>query len=84
MHKTLISNWFADKRIFAMELIKKQCQDFLLPKCEIKLSIKLGEGMYITYIEFHTIITTYVYVCSYLLLNFAEYLLLSVTWYVYM
>jgi len=28
-----------------METLKKQCQDLLLPKCEIKLTTELGEGI---------------------------------------
>ena len=35
-----------NERLFAMELLKKQCQDILLPKCDIKLITELGEGKY--------------------------------------
>ena len=42
---TVVNKIVTDERMFAMEILKKQCKDLLLPKCEIKLSTKLGEGM---------------------------------------
>ena len=33
-----------EERMLAMEMLKKQCQYLLLPKCEIDLSAKVGEG----------------------------------------
>ena len=42
-----------NERLFAMEILKKQCKELLLPKCEIKLTTKLGEGMYVTEVCTH-------------------------------
>ena len=33
-----------NERLFAMEILMKQCQDLLLPKCDIRLITELGEG----------------------------------------
>lgn len=39
-----------NERLLIMEILKKQCQDLLLAKCEIKLLFELGEGIAIIYI----------------------------------
>ena len=36
-----------NERLFAMEILRKQCKEILLPKSEIKLTTKLGEGTYV-------------------------------------
>ena len=36
-----------NERLLTMEILKKQCQGLLLPKCGIKPITELGEGKYI-------------------------------------
>ena len=49
--------------MLAMKILKKQCQDLLLPNCEIKVSTKVGEGIYVC---------TYVGVYCYMLTPYME------------